>query len=310
MFCRAIDNQAYIKILNYELFLRKILRWELRGIFGDKAFLQLGELSDEINFRIGAEKKNGAHNKDSSSFSYLTLNELIYAIVENLWDRILEPVFKNKKYLVKEDLKQLICVRNKISHFRPLRNSDLLIFSDIESMVHKLQNYYRDSMKSAAYIPGERGYEDQQIDPDEILLLENGFRNVSREGLWFEFQKNESIRSRGLSPGIGIIGHHCFFELYSSGSFRAKELVEFTLKHEYEITFLNIGPRANYVRVFVPLSIEEKIQKKILRKFFKSGEQANSNEMPSLESIKSDYDIGYLESINAENINSYVGFVF
>jgi len=310
MYLREADQGAYRKILYFEVLLRRLIRWEARGVHGRSWLLALDTLQSKIEERIQAERQLGAFNPDSSELSYLSLAELIEIVFSYLWRDCFQQVLNNKKNIRNDPCRALNAIRNKVAHFRPIAQNDARALGGIETLFDILTLYYQENLKASAYIPGDFEVPDGQLDSEEISRLTEFLEAHDQTSVWNEFQQLESVRGAGLSPGIGIVSHHVFYELYTRGRFRAHLLVDCLIKNRHEITFMNVGNTANYVRIFVPIKMGARDIRKMMRKITTAA-VSSVDERPfcSLD-VAREFDLGYLESLGADQTNLYFGFVF
>lgn len=310
MYLREADQDAYKDILYFETLFRRLIRWEVRGAHGRRWLLALDVLQGKIEERIQAEKRLGAYNPDSSELSYLSLAELIEIVFGYLWRDCFQQVLNNKKHIRNDPCRALNAVRNKVAHFRPIDQNDGKALAGIEALFDVLALYYRDNLKASAYIPGDFEASDGQLDQQEISRLISYLEAHDAKSVWDEFQQLESVRSAGLSPGIGVVSHHVFFELYTRGRFRAPRLVDCLVKYKYEITFMNVGNSANYVRIFVPIRMGAQDIRRVMRKITAAALSSVDEQPFDTLDIVREFDLGYFESLGADQTNLYFGFVF
>jgi hypothetical protein len=310
MQARTLDIDAYSKVASCEGFLRRVLRWELRGHAGNQWKREINSRISDLIERQAVERMNGLYIDHGCPFAYLSLNELVEVMFRDLWKPIFREVFGNNRATA-ADLHRLRQIRNRIAHFRPVSEAQVSMLDTAFAILDGLRAYYGRHKQSHAYIPGAFERAEEQLDSDETALLISQLGASERNELWSEFGKQEAIRAKGLSPGMGVVHHHVFFELYTRGSFSADPVHRFALRFQDSITFLNVGCFSDYVRVFVPLKNDLQNIKKILREFYETADDANTNgTIDSPETTTRKFDLGMHVPVVGEGINSAVGFMF
>lgn len=310
MFLRDADYNAYKKVLFFEVLLRRVIRWEARGIRGRTWLNAFGRLQENIEDRIKAEKTFGSFNSHSSELSYLSLSELLDIIFDVLWSECFQRVLANKKHIRLNPCRGLNNVRNKIAHFRPVNAYDARALADADYLLEVLTAHYRDNLKASAYLPGDFDKAEDQLDEDELKKLTSYLQENDASAVWDEFQILESVRASGMSPGIGVVSHHVFYELYTRGAFQAGRLTDFLEKNKHEITFMNIGTAAPYVRIFMPIKIGANEIRRIMKRFTVAARESLKEQSNVAPNVIREFDLGYFESLGADKTNLYFGFVF
>lgn len=310
MYLRDADLNAYKKVLFFEILLRRVIRWETRGNRGRAWLGAFGKLQDRIEERIKSEKAFGSFNAHSSELSYLSLSELLEIIFDAFWLDCFRRVLANKRQIRINPCRGLNNVRNKVAHFRPVDASDARALADADYLFEVLGSHYGQNLKASIYLPGDFDKADDQLNPEEIAKLTSYLELHDASSVWDEFQMLESTRSTGMSPGIGVVSHHVFYELYTRGAFGAARLMEFLEKNKHEVTFMNIGSAAPYVRIFIPIKMGASEIRRVIRKFTVAARESLREQTNIAPDVIREFDLGYFESLGADKKNMYFGFVF
>jgi len=310
MFLRDADYDAYRKVLFFETLLRRVIRWEARGIRGRQWLAAFGPLQDKIEQRIQAEKSSGSFNPHSSELSYLSLSELLEIIFHVLWRDCFQRVLGNKKHMRGDPCRGLNNVRNKVAHFRPVDPGDAHTLEKANYLLEVLEFHYKENLVATAYLPGDFDRGEDQLDEEEVSKLTCFLKEHDANAVWDEFQEQESVRAIGLSPGIGVVSHHVFYELHTRGSFAASRLVEFLEQNKHVITFMNVGTEVPYVRTFMPIALGSSEIRRLIKKVTVAARNGLINQRSIPPNVVRDFDLGYTESLGAEKTNLYFGFVF
>ncbi len=310
MYLREADQSAYKKVLFFEILLRRVIRWEARGARGRQWLGAFGELHDRIEDRIQSERRSGSFNSHSSELSYLSLSELFEIVFDCLWEECFQQVLSNKRHIRINPCRGLNAVRNKVAHFRPVDENDRKALSNAEYLFEALGSYYRNHLKARAYIPGDFDRADDQLNDEELGKLSAYLGGHGADSVWDEFQRLDSVRAYGMSPGIGVVSHHVFYELYTKGAFGASRLVDCLERNKQEITFMNVGITASYVRIFMPIKIGAPDILKVMKKITVAARESLEDPPHIPADVIREFDLGYFESLGADQTNLYFGFVF
>ena len=304
---RLFDSKAYENIYLFEILLRKVLRWELRGVFGRNWLSELGRFGTVIVDRIDREKRLGAYNADHSDLAYLDLSELLDLVFEKFWEPIFSAILKRKNLQVPLR-RQIVAIRNKVAHFRAVDQKDLLLLQAGGDFNNVLDEYYS-RLAASAYLSGEDP--EGQLGGGEVDLLIRELAQRGMSEIWAEYGALEGVRAKGFLPGIGIVGHHLLFELFTTEAYTPESILEFAKAQRFDISFLNFGAQAEYVRIFVPFKLGEKAICKLMRAFIKSVSSANIVEnIPTDYLDGSDFDMGYWEHVSGGGRHMHFGLVF
>jgi len=310
MFLREADETAYKRVLFFEILLRRIIRWEARDAHGRRWLLALGDLQGTIEDRIQFEKRTGFYNPHSSELSYLSLSELLDIVFDRLWDQRFRTVFRSKKQMRNGSCRELNCVRNKVAHFRPVDVKDGVALNGAQDLFETLKAHYQAHLKAEVYLPGGLEKTDESLDPEEVGALTRSLDVNGISAVWDEFQRLESIRAYGMSPGMGLVSHHVFFELYTKGAFGAAPLKQLLVNNIHDITFMNIGTTASYMRVFVPIGLGTRDIQRLMRRIVAAARDSVEGKPGLAAHVVEQFDLGYFEALGADQTNLYFGFVF
>jgi hypothetical protein len=182
--------------------------------------------------------------------------------------------------------------------------------SDANYLLSQLDSYYRQHLAASAYIPGDFDREDDQLDAEQIGKLTRFLAQHDATSVWDEFQTLDSVRAYGMSPGIGVVSHHLFYELYTKGAFGASRLLDCLEANKHLITFMNVGLTGSHIRVFVPIKIGATDIRKVMKKITVAARESLEEQPRNRADIIQDFDIGYFEPLGADQTNLYFGFVF
>jgi hypothetical protein len=309
MFVRDADREAYERVSTFENLLRRVLRWELRGSFGRDWFSKLEAYGVLINNRIANEKSASAYNEDHSDLAYLDISELLDLIFDKFWQSNFKAIVNHQR-LKHKTRDTVLRVRHKVAHFRSINQLDLILLNTSTELYNALKRYYETNLQADAYLSGEVPGLDSQLDDSEIDLLKNSLFKHGASELWDEYTKIESVRADGLSPGIGVVGHHVFFELFTQDRFLPDQLMKFAKERRFDLTYMHFGLDAQYVRLFLPLKLGVVEIRRILRSFVKAAKCGVTN-YPSNDPLgDKGFDFGYWEHVGAPGRAMYFGFLF
>lgn len=307
MYLREIDKKGYEQVFFYENLLRKTLIWELRGTYGRQWLNELAKFGYQIEDRIASTKRAGAYNEDHSELSYLDLADLLSLIFDKTWYSIFNKILIRKS-LRDVAHKGLVAVRNKIAHYRPIDQTDAHRLESAKEVFSGLGNYYGRNLQADAHLSGQDKGVDVLLNPAEIDNLRTVLVRAKLPNLWDDYGKHEGMRASNLSPGIGVVRHHLFFEIFTHLAFAPIRFVDFVRRRRHEVTFLNFGPSAEYVRIFIPLCLGEREIQKLLVKFIDVAKNAVIDPEQNAESLI--FDLGYWDQIGMSEKNLYFGFIF
>ena len=260
---RLTDERAYCQIFNHELLLRRVLRWELRGCFGRLWYQRIGRHGVSIEERIRSEKEHGWYDPQVSELAYLGLREIIDIVCGLQWNAIFSKMFRHRlpKHLLKNGLRKVVGMRNKVAHFRPVMSTESEE-AIIGQLLSAFGGYYGARLEAAVYLSGDPSKSEDQFRTDELKLVQKALANCRLNAVWDEYTKLEGIRAVGLSPGLGIVDHHFFYEIYGQGSFNSEPIVSWADRAKYHVTFVTVGRYGHYIRAFIPLENDAKRSQK------------------------------------------------
>jgi hypothetical protein len=255
-------EELYLQVGQFEVTLRRVLRWELMASKGTQWLLCLDEKFDEIQNKMCLETRNG-FRPSLSELSYLSLGELLYTLFDDLWDPHFKKVFVTKGFKTSL-LKDIGPLRNKIAHFRELGDQEYLSFISAIHCTEKLRNYYSDSNLTEVYLSSDPHYWMEAKDPEEEEALRFVLAKHCHQDLWVEFTAFESIRVHDMNAGVGIYANHFFVEVsYQDTNRLESALHEWYIKNRFSVTFVRIS--TDRIRVFWSLAVHSKEVKKGLR---------------------------------------------
>lgn len=304
---RLFDSKAYESVYSFEILLRKVLRWELRGCFGRNWLSQIGVCGTAIIDRIDREKKFGVYNPDHSDLAYLDLSELLDLVFDFLWTPIFSSILK-RKHLQDPLRRQIVAIRNKVAHFRAVDQKDLSLLQAAGEFLDVLGVHYS-NLAASSYLSGEDP--DSQFEGGEVDLMIRELGMLGMSGIWDEYGVLEGVRAKGLSPGIGIVRHHLLFEIFTHDAYRPESILRFAKSQRFDISFINFGAQAEHVRMFVPFALGEKNICKLMRAFTNAALSAEIVENISKDYLdSSEFDMGYWEHVGGGGRYMHFGLVF
>ncbi len=267
MVAQQLEIECYANISEFEITLRRVVRWELMTKYGRSWLTELDGYLDLINDRIAAEARKGMARGSSSYLSYLTLGELQTLIFKDFWQNFFSIIFQGKKSLQRDLLNLLLPVRNKIAHFRPITHSESLGLNIATDFFDLLRSHYQTPDNTLFYLSGDPQNAGELIDKNIINEAQECLRTCGFPlvlDLFFELQW---LRAYGISPGIGIFKGNLFIEVYFDKSYSSNLLKNWIDKKEYEITMATFNSTSRVVRIFIPTVLGEKTILKTINAF-------------------------------------------
>jgi len=250
-------------IMQFELTLRRVIRFELMRRYGRKWLVEAPVLYETIEPRIATDTRAGIYDSSCSELSYLTLRELSDFIFKQSWNSIFRSVFNGKLSYLSEIQTKINPLRNKVAHFRPVRKMDLFNARGIAEMRECLRNHYTGSDLTVFHIQSDPCYSDLWIDSVVASEAMDSLRAVNHENLWSIAAEGDYLRQFGYSLGLGVFHGHVFFEFFNEEGFPIEELDRFLVSHKEAISFFSL--HANKLRVFFSLANEPKDTAKLAR---------------------------------------------
>lgn len=303
MSTRSLDIKCYADISDFEVTLRRVVRWELMTKYGRSWLSETGSYLDLINDRISAEVKRGMTRGSSSYLSYLTLGELQALIFKDFWHNSFAYIFAGKKSLQKDLLERVMPVRNKIAHFRPVTNSEYSGLNVAEDFFNILKQHYQTSSHTLFYLSGDPQNASELLDPSLLNEAQFSLKNYACETLLEIFFGLQWLRAYGISPGMGIFKNNLFVELYFDKNYSSDILRNWVEKKEYEVTIATFSDRPKVVRIFVPLVLGVKVISKTIEAFANTAkdscqENGFCNQSADLKEVASEIFIDKSEGKN------------
>ncbi len=298
-------------MFSHELLLRRILRWELRGEFGSQWYGELGSYAGEIDARILADRTRGLLDSLVSELAYLDLSDLADIVCRQQWESIFSKMLGNSlpKHQLKQKFRDVVSIRNKVAHFRPVSDS----LADGVFVGHFLaacRTHYQSRLSAAVHVSGDPSKSGDQFGTPELSALRQQLASRNLEHVWDEYGKLEHIRASGLSPGLGVVDRHLFYEIYGDGSFNGRMITDWAGKEKHSVTFVTVGRYANYVRAFMPLRSHPKDIAKVMRGLAAAAQLSATKVWKADDAVSEDFDFGTVEWLNGEAHNVFLGFVF
>ena len=267
MSTRSLDIECYINISEFEVTLRRVVRWELMTKYGRSWLSETGEYLDLINDRIAVEVKKGMTRGSSSYLSYLTLGELQALIFRDFWQNSFANIFDGKKSLQRALLEKVMPVRNKIAHFRPITNSEYMGLDITSDFFTALKMHYQTSSHTLFYLSGDPQGAVELLDKALLDEAQESLGRFSCESLLEVFFELQWLRAYGVSPGMGIYKNNLFVELYFDKNYSCDILRNWVEKKEYELTIATFSDFPRVIRIFTPLVLGVQVISKTIEAF-------------------------------------------
>jgi hypothetical protein len=267
MSARSLDIQCYADISDFEVTLRRVVRWELMTKYGRSWLTETGEYLDLINDRIAAEVRRGITRGSSSYLSYLTLGELQALIFKDFWQNSFSNIFDGKKSLQKELLDRVMPVRNKVAHFRPITNAEYSGLNVAVDFFNILKVHYQTSSHTLFYLSGDPQSANELLDQALLKEAQASLKSFGCESLVEVFFGLQWLRAYGISPGMGVFKNNFFVELYFDKNYSSDILRNWVEKKEYEVTIATFSNQPKVVRIFIPLVLGNKVVSKTIEAF-------------------------------------------
>lgn len=251
---------AYKIIADFEILLRRILRWELMSEKGGGWLTSLQKNYDEIESRIAHEKRGGIYSENSSELSYLTLQELLNLIFRDFWRHKFDEILNYDKGILSLVIKNVVPLRNKVAHFRCVDMWDLQNYKIIFEIRDILRKYYAADRFAAFYLSSDPAWVGDSIDPENIDQIKCILIEKDVASLWDEYCRFDGIRTYNVHPGFGLYCDNIFIELHVDSISPALDLVGWFKNNKFAVSIISVTQ--SKVRVFWPLSIgSREIQK-------------------------------------------------
>ena len=261
----ALD--AYQRVSEFEILLRRIIRWELMATDGRAWLLALNVYYDEIELRIKKEKNSGLFSSKTSELSYLSLNELIKLIFVIHWESKFKDVFFKDKGIYHQLNKLVIPLRNKVAHFRAIDGLDLINLNIIYEVEGLLKKYYSSDDKMEFYLSSDPEWVEDMIDDHNVQEIKDCLIKYHVDGLLDDFSQFDGVRSNRFWPGYGLYKGNIFVELHFDANSPNLNLPEWLMDNKFSISL--ITKTKSKIRVFWPISIGKSEIKKGLVSFSK-----------------------------------------
>jgi hypothetical protein len=281
----SISVTAFTKIAEFELMLRRFVRWQLISKYGRG---WIAQLSDEhyqlIEKRIQAEKKQGIYWSKSSELSFLSLGELIQLIFRELWRESARTIL-NDDYGLRTALQGTVLpLRNKVAHFRAIDSSDLALLRYASELEEKLRDYYSSQDRVLFYLSSDPQLASEQNDPEIQQSIISKLHELSVGYFWDEYGKFEGIRALKFGCGLGIYDNNLFIDLDTSEVQKRLEFCRWF--NDWKYTVSSVVSDSNNTKIFFPLKTSASDVRKLLGALqrFVSSELRSSSENLSSDS--------------------------
>lgn len=247
---------AYRRISDFELLLRRILRWELMSENGRSWLTCLEKNYGEIESRIAYEKKKGVYSEDSSELSYLTLQELINIIFYDFWKGKFDQILNYDRGMLSILSRQIVPIRNKVAHFRLVDILDQQSYRAISELEDLLRRHYSDDRFIVFYLSSDPGWVNESIDQDYVDEIQSELRDGGFESVWDDYSRFEGVRAYNVSTGLGLFCKNIFIELYVDHSSPHLDLAGWIRDNKFTVNLISVNKTK--IRVFWPLCIGAK----------------------------------------------------
>jgi len=244
---------AYKRISDFEILLRRVLRWELMSEMGGGWLICLQRNFDEIESRIAHEKKSGIYSENSSELSYLTLQELLNIIFRDFWRHKFDEILNYDRGIFSLVIKQVVPLRNKVAHFRFVDILDRQNYKIIFEIEEILRKYYSSDRFTAFYLSSDPAWVDDSIDPENIDLIKSILHAKNVSSLWDEYSRFDGIRTYNIHPGFGLYYDNIFIELHVDSLSPALDLAGWFKNNKFTVSIISVSQ--SKIRFFWPLSI-------------------------------------------------------
>jgi hypothetical protein len=195
------DFDGYATVAEFEICLRRVVRWELMSTFGRAWFSEVSH-SEIVEQRIAKERRHGFLRDGSSLLSYLSLGELQDIIFNDFWIKSFKNVFQGNKSLQKDLLNKILPVRNKLAHFRPINASEINNLQLTNDFFSILRNSYGKPELTEFYLSGESERANELMDEELILEAKNFLESYDLNEIWNAYLSIEWLRAYGVFPGL------------------------------------------------------------------------------------------------------------
>jgi hypothetical protein len=171
--------------------------------------------------------------------------------------------------------------------------------------------YYEKIGQRVVYVGGYLEDMDVACDPNEQEKLKKVLSKAGEDALWNSFEDEfQQWSSDGISLGMGVVGHHLFFQIRVLGVLPGHPLLASLDRRRDEVTFVSVGQLGEMLRVFIPL-VEHSLATDVIRTLTTSirGKVGMAISDPSELSLK-EFGYGRREAILSEGRPRFVSFVF
>lgn len=247
-----ISSEAFEVLGDFEVMLRRLVRWELRARFGRRWLVELEYLAEVIENNRRGEVRRGFQDRASSELSYLALTDLfkILAIGRFNFSR-----FMSGTRIPRLEQDRIASVRNRVAHFRRIGQSELTDVQKSRWVLTSLRNYF--SSDELEYFelhdPASGSSESANNQPIKDYVMKR-----FKAGVLERFSEYEQSGREGFKTSIGIYDRHFYILGYCSfGHFDPLGLLDWIPGVHDRVTLLKVGAVGQYVRVFVPVVYEE-----------------------------------------------------
>lgn len=227
LLCSPLNSFAYRLIYDIEVYLRLVIRLELRAKYCDKwkgGFPP--DLTKEANRRYVQEAELGVLDAHPNSvLSYLQLSELKSLILDTwMWSDVFKAHWGAKE-IVESDFKKLIAARNKVAHFRTITQRDVRNVQRFAEDLEDRTSKYRDIRRFSRW-------EDLARDGEPECRIASAFYLARHNGALSELSRREY--KGHVSIRISADSQYIDFEVLNS----------FVSNNEKYVTFFSVSDQS------------------------------------------------------------------
>lgn len=312
-YCRPDDVRAYHLVYGVETFLRRMLRWELFGCFGRQ--WQNGipqDIRQQIPVRQEREREMViVDHFVNSPISFLMTTEVEVIICDGpLWAKAFTK-FLPPRGVVAADFQRFVSIRNKVTHFRPITHDDLVTLENVHHNMLRWARRYHAFGRETSYVGGYLDDYETATDPGQEERIHSRLIKKDLEELWRSFTEDlQEYSAKKVSCGLGVVHHHFFLQFRVNGLLPSREILEICDRHSDVLTFVVVGQRADFVRLFIPLceggigtSVAVELSEAIASRISQPLLDAN-------EHILREFGVGLREYVLSDGKPTFAGFIF
>jgi hypothetical protein len=247
----------------------------------------------------------------NSPISFLMTTEVETIICEGpLWAKVFTK-FLPPQGVVAAEFQRFVSIRNKVTHFRPITRDDLVALENVHHNVLRWARRYRSFGRETAYVGGYLDDYETANDPTQEEKVQTRLVKKGLSDVWESFTGDlQDYSAKGVSCGLGVVHHHLFLQLRANGSLPSRETLEICDRYKDILTFVVVGQRADFVRLFIPLcegrsgsSVAAQVAEVIAKRI--------SPPLPEpSEQVLREFGVGQREYVLSDGKPTFAGFIF